>query len=340
MKAAERLWKTVKIFHHFKRKSLELPYGPLRMWVEATNRCNLRCTFCPNSTDRTSPRGDMDYNLFRHIMSQAAGSVNDVNISHRGESLFHPRLIDMINYAHSCGISVRLHTNGMLLDHALTEELLHSGVDLLSFSFDGYDSKGYEKVRIGGDYEKVLGNILRFLETKKKLNKKSPYTIIQVIENPSEPVDEKAKSQFISMFENLELDKLYIKRPHNWAGNISLDENHEVTQKPMIKSVCTFPWYALTILWDGTVVPCPQDWYSKMTLGSAAETPLFSIWNGNHMKRLRKQLIEKEPAPYSPCSQCDRLTRKTILGIPTENFKAFIGETIAGYNLVRKLIRR
>jgi radical SAM protein with 4Fe4S-binding SPASM domain len=306
------------------------------MWIELTNVCNLRCPVCPNSTDTTSERGFMDIELYERLIAQCRGELNDANLSHRGESLFHPAVLPAIERAARAGIGVRLHTNATVLTPRLSRALLRTRLGLLSFSFDGPGPEEYEAMRVGACYEEVLGNILRFLEEKQRAGKRRPYTILQVIDT-SGGAKARELELFRRRFDGLPLDKFYVKAPHNWAGNAPLETTCAAGDE---LSPCTFPWYSLTVLWDGTVVPCPQDWYARLPLGNIREQSLREIWNGRPLQELRRRMARLEVEGLEPCCSCDRLRRPTRYGIPTENLKAFLAETIAGYAWVGKLVRR
>ena len=130
MRFGDKAKRLALIFYHYKRRRTILPYPPIRLWVETTNSCNLRCKVCPNATDRTSIRGNMDMDLYRSILRQSVGRVNDINLSHRGEPLFHPHLEEMVRMATELGIGTRIHTNATLLDRDRARRLLESAPDL------------------------------------------------------------------------------------------------------------------------------------------------------------------------------------------------------------------
>ena len=46
----------------------------------------------------------------------------------------------------------------------------------------------------------------------------------------------------------------------------------------------------IVICADGTVTPCPQDFYACMRLGNVNEASLLEIWNGSAYRQLRRQL--------------------------------------------------
>lgn len=335
MNRLDKLGRLARIFQHYKTGSRTLPYLPLRMWVESTNQCNLRCTFCPNSADETSLRGNMSLPLYRSIINQCANKVNDFNLSHRGEPLFHPNLDVLIALAAQAHIGTRIHTNATCMDSIWTSRLLTASPDLISFSFDGYDKTSYESVRVGGHYETTLANIERLLAEKTARNLSRPYTIIQII-LPNDATSEYRESllQFGRHFEARGLDKFYIKKPHNWGGNTLGTVQRNAGYIP-----CTFLHYSMTVLYDGTVCPCPQDWYGTMPMGNLNSETIAEVWNGRPLQDLRRRMFNRDLTGLL-CENCDRVFRPSFLGIPTENVKAFFGETLAGYDLVRKLIHK
>lgn len=325
----------LQAFIHYKRHSTVLPYFPVRIWLETTNACNLRCVMCPNSTDFSSVRGNMDIDLYESIISQISGKVNDLNLSHRGEPLFHPDLEKMIRIASDHRLATRIHTNATLLDAQRSTSLLEAGPDLVSFSFDGYDKETYESVRVGGIYEKTLENIRFFLSEKRRLGLTKPYTVVQIIE-PSDITGEYRENlqRFGDRIRGYGLDKFYIKKPHNWAGNAP-------DQAPLNKQFipCTFLYYSMTVLWNGLVCPCPQDWYGTRILGDLTEQTVEEVWNGEPYRDMRRRVALQDLDGWL-CENCDRVFRPSVWGIPTENLKSFLGETLAGYKLARKLIRK
>ncbi len=335
MNRSDKLKRLVRIFTAHRTHATLLPYPPLRIWLETTNQCNLRCKVCPNATDTTSRRGNIDPDLYRKIIAQLAGNANDLNLSHRGEPLFHPQLEELVTVAHAADLGTRIHTNATMLDAERTEKLLAAQPDLLSFSFDGYDKKTYEAIRIGGIFEQTLANISYFLKRKRELQLEKPYTIIQIIEPVNASVEYVQELQaFGDRILAMGLDKFYVKKPHNWAGNAPGEVHREAGFTP-----CTFLYYSMTVLWDGTVCPCPQDWYGTMPLGNLNHQSIDEVWNGKAAVEFRRRMANHDLSGLL-CENCDRIYRPNVLGIPKENIKAFLGETVAGYNLVRKLIRR
>lgn len=313
-------YRLIRLYYHYRQKSRSLPYRPIRLWVELTSLCNYRCIMCPNKDLGKKDKGFMDFDLYQKIIDEAREYVFDINLAHRGESLLHPKLIEAISYAKKSGLYTRLHTNGSLLTGNLSRRLIQSGLDRLSFSFDGYEKDTYERIRRGGDFDMTVSNIVRFLEIKKEARSKKPVTAIEVIsfDDPDKQVSAEAKGQFKDRFRGLPLDSFILKEMHNWAGRI------ERKSRGKNYTVCPFPWNALVIFWDGTVLPCTQDFFGKFVAGNVKDSSLQEIWNGENMRSLREKLAQKDIAGLETCSVCDRVWREGFLGVPKEYLWKFI----------------
>jgi len=80
----------------------------------------------------------------------------------------------------------------------------------------------------------------------------------------------------------------------------------------------------LIIFWDGSVLPCTQDFHGYYGLGNVKETSISEIWNNKKMMELRRKVIAGDVADLETCSQCDRLWRKQLLGIPRDYLGRFL----------------
>jgi radical SAM protein with 4Fe4S-binding SPASM domain len=327
------LLRLARVYRGYASGDLTCSYYPTKLWLEPTDVCNLRCVMCPQSVPKPFPKGYMDWDLFTKIVDEAKGFAYEVNLFHRGESLIHPRLADMVRYVKERGVHARLNTNGTLLDERKSAALIEAGLDFISFSFDGYTSEVYDKIRVLGKFDRTVDRIVGFLEVKKRLGRTNPYVALESIDftvGPHTAEDLARQRAFRARFDGLPLDRFIVKRPHNWAGTYTPGDPADAG-KPHGYSPCTFPWYALVIFWDGTVSPCPQDWYGDLELGNVKGQSLAEVWNGPKMLELRRKMRAKDVQCLSPCNQCDMLWRPTLFGVPTTHMKDFLKENVLGY---------
>lgn len=272
----------------------------------------------------------MDFGLYKKIIDEIAGRVYDINLFHRGEPLLNKNLIKMIEYAEKKGIKTRIHTNAALLDKETARKIISAGLDFISFSFDGYTKEVYEKNRAGAHFEKTLANIIDFLKVKAELKSIKPYTVIQVIQDREKTKQRETpekKKDFIKNFRNLPLDKIVTRYPHNWGGLLDTGGGKNKNEAGVKKyTCCTFPWYSLTVFYNGRVFLCPQDFEGRICLGDAGKERIGDIFNGKVIKDMRKKFKSGLIDSVIPCRNCDRIGRKTFLGVPLEYLAVFIRE--------------
>jgi radical SAM protein with 4Fe4S-binding SPASM domain len=325
-----------KIFANYKKRNPLPDSLPIRLWIEPASICNLKCIMCLNKDAPPSEKGIMEWELYKKIIDEVKDYVYDVYLHHRGEPLMHPEFPRMIEYARSAGLKVKFHTNGTLMKPALSEKILEAGPDLVSFSVDGFTKEAYEKIRVNADFEKTMENISAFLQKKKEKGLTRPYTIVEEIDFPQfrTPADEANRKDFSARFRELGLDEMIFKKLYNWAGYLKMDgmEKGEITY-----TACTFLWYAAVILWNGEVSPCPQDYFAKLKLGNLKNHTLREIWAGEAYEGLRKKMASGIGG-ISPCSECDRLARKKVGGIPFQYLFSYLNDNITGYGRLRKLL--
>ncbi|MDH5510246.1 MAG: radical SAM protein [Nitrospinota bacterium] len=324
------LVKLSRMYTAYLRRQETVAQLPSRVWIEPTPSCNFRCGHCPNGMDEKFPTGLMKMDLFKSIVDQLDGASREVNLFHRGESLIHPDLEDMVAYCAAKGMKTRLHTNAGLMTRERSRDLIKAGLSYISFSVDGYTKPVYDKARLGGEFRETMENIQGFLQTKKELGNGKPFTIVQVMEIGETPDGVEARrQQFQQQFDNLPLDRFVTRTPHNWAGDAE-KFGHGVADQPERKrfTPCTFLWYSMTIFFNGTVAPCPQDFYGKLKVGDASRDPVARIWNGEPIRRLRSLMKAQTVDDLVPCRTCDILTRKTFMGVPSNYLSTFLKDNL------------
>lgn len=313
MQVMKYYYRLVRLLGDYKGKKTRLKSLPLKMWLELTSLCNLKCIMCPNKDLMEENRGFIDFQLFKKVVDEAKGFICDINFSHRGESLMHPDFIKMLKYATQFLWKTKLHTNGTLLNREMARGIIEAQLRRLSFSFDGYQAEEYQKVRVGAKFDLVVNNIKEILKLRKKMNSKYPKIVLEFIDLPhSQIADKQKRRSFLQQFIKLGLDQVVVKKMHNWAGFTGpIKKQHKVIP-------CTFLWNGMLVLWNGTVMPCAQDFFEYYPLENVRDKSLKEIWNGERLVSLRKKHLTGNIGDIQTCRNCDRIYRKTFLGIPSE----------------------
>ena len=326
----EMLW-------NYRQRKVRLPYYPFRLWIEPTNHCNLSCAMCPNSSDRAKKKCLMELSLFKRIVDEAQEFVYDVNLHHTGESLIHPDFPEMVAYCRDKGLYTRLHTNATLLTEEKARRIIAAGLDLISFSFDGYDRETYEAIRIGARFEETLANIKTFLRLKQERRGTRPFTILELIDFSQDGSG--SRESFERELRSLGLNQFIVKQPHNWGGSYPSSGPAPAPAEKERYSPCTFLWYALVVFAGGQVIPCPQDFFGENQVADLNRTTLRETWNNPALVELRQKMKDRDYQQLSPCATCDMLFRRSFMGIPTLNLSTFLKESLLGYGLVKKVIK-
>jgi len=294
---------------------------------------------CPNPLIPKSQLGLMEFSLFKKIIDEASLFANEVYLFHRGESLIHPELSQMIKYAKESNLLVKLNTNATILTEEKSRQILASGLDLISFSIDGYEKDVFERIRVGAHFHRVVNNVRTFLQLKKDGGYKRPLTQIEIMEflaYSDTDVREK-RTFFFNNFNGLSFDRTILRKPHNVGGNVSLTkaQGYQLFKKHYFP--CSFPWYSLAIHWNGNVCPCPRDFMGDLVIGNVRTTKLVDIWNGHRMLDVRKSILDGDLNGQICCKQCDQVYKyqSCIAGIPIGYFPALFKDSPLIYGIRR-----
>ncbi len=294
--------------------------GPYRLWIDITSRCNLACPACAQRLLPPDQRRDMDNGLLASLAEQAGALGAQVSLFHRGEPLLRPDLGLWIRRFRAAGSPVRLHSNATLLDDSRAAELVAAGTDLVTLSIDSLDPDAYSVARPGAELAAALAGARSLLRARALAGRRRPRVTLLLMGRRARGA---AADRSLAGLRALGLNRVVWRAPHNWAGQVGA-----VPAGGRRPAVCTFPWYALAVLSDGRVAPCPQDFAGRLALGRADRHSLAAIWQGRALVNLRRAFAAGRGGLLPVCCSCDRIRRPTLLGLPTEHLKNFIAESI------------
>ncbi|KOA21030.1 S-adenosyl-L-methionine-dependent 2-deoxy-scyllo-inosamine dehydrogenase [Clostridium homopropionicum DSM 5847] len=276
---------------------------PNRITIELNNTCNLECSFCPrNLVDMEL--GFMEEKLFYKIIDEAANNLPvAIVLFFRGESLLHPKLVKFISYAKKKGIGpIQLASNGLLLDKKLSEELIESGIDFISFSLDTIKEEIYSKTRKNGNLNKSIENIVYFCEKCKNAKKNSrdiPEIQISTVDIEEYKKDQEAFIEF--WLKHVDKVRVYVEHSNN--GNLgSISEEILKYDKRM---PCRKVYQDMVVYWNGDIALCNHDWNNKLDLGNVKENSIENIWDSIQYKKVRKMHEENDYTGEIVCKNCD-----------------------------------
>ncbi len=289
--------------------------APLHLDIESTNTCNMNCAHCAAAADHWGggQKGFMDLSLFQSIIDQAASAgVCCVKFSLRGEPLLHPGLMDMINYTiHSGIMDCYFNTNGMLLDEGMCHTIVQSRIPRISISVDGWSAESYGWIRKGGDYDYVCKNIARLRRVRNQAGSAVPRIRVQAVLTPEM---ETHRELYISQWSDIadEIGFVDAREEGPEAGGYS---------EAFAGFCCPFLWQRMTILWDGTLLPCLMhgvEDFSLMAFGNVRDLDIVQAWQSekeNEYRSLHEQGRSHENDACLKCSYRDSEIRKLLRSI-------------------------
>jgi hypothetical protein len=232
----------------------------------------------------------MDWDLYERAIDEAS----DIGVYGckyhaigRGEPLLHPDIARMVAYAKKKGlIDVYLNTNGMVLTQNLSKRLLDAGLDRISFSVNGHYPEIYERHQVGGNFSKLFHNIDRFLCERDEGGYRTKVRV-QTVVLPG--IDLDAYANFWSLL----------------ADEVDYIDYKEMSRRKMgiVDSwSCPQLWQRMSVLWDGTLLPCNHDDRLYAALGRFPDVGIDKAWRS--MKFLRRMHQEGNAHLIAACDGC------------------------------------
>ena len=146
---------------------------PVCLYLETTNRCNLKCEICPRTFEELEPPADMSWELFTKIVDQFP-RIERVVLHGVGEPMMVRELPQMIRYLKERSAYVLFNTNGTLLTLQKGRELADSGLDELRVSLDAADAAAFRMVRGSDQFDRIATNIRAFTSMQRETNAAKP----------------------------------------------------------------------------------------------------------------------------------------------------------------------
>ncbi len=114
------------------------------LFVEITNACNFKCTWCPDEImgrRRGFMKKERVFRIFDEIAEKRSwlGPIYPVKLHQMGEPMLHPDLPEIVAHAESLGVGIELNTNCGLITAERIEALYRAGLTNLILSYQTPD---------------------------------------------------------------------------------------------------------------------------------------------------------------------------------------------------------
>jgi MoaA/NifB/PqqE/SkfB family radical SAM enzyme len=249
--------------------------------------------------------------LFRRIIDDAATcKIKEIGLNFYNEPLLDPLLFERIKYAKSKKMRVIFSSNGTMLGEEKINKILNSGIDSITFSFDGGTKEVYEKIRIGANFEKTRDNIIGLIKERNRRKTKKPSIFIN----------------FVAQMENY--DEIHGFEAF-WKGladgiNVTLVDNR--LKDGLLPSVSTtkkekkrlYPcrriFGVMNVMSNGKVALCCRDFDGSVILGDLNKENIYEVYNSIKWQQLRSMHFNGNGDKVNMCYeiQCPDLFRTSV----------------------------
>ncbi len=248
----------------------------------------------------------MKFDLFTKIIDEVSSYAepiksHEIELFHFGESLLHPEIDRMVEYASLKGLKITMSVNGPQLHPELAAKILSGGPFRIIVSLDGYDSDSYRAIRgRNADYAEAVRNIRTLISLHKKMKSNALISVRMILMY--------SNSEHVSIFRKQWVNEgisVEIREFFPWGESEMVNIGSFKKYPPFMP--CPFPWQHLVVQWNGDVVPCCRDYNAANKLGNARGSSLKEIWNSKRYKVFREQMATGNFKGNEICPKCLKL---------------------------------
>lgn len=277
--------------------------------IDTTNSCNYRCIFCSRNNNRVVR---MKTSVFDTILSKIHTHTGSLQLCCAWEYSIAKNAAEIVQVLGEYRIRrTAIYTNGSLLPDKLAKAVIDARINDFVISIGEAKKGTYERIRKGGNFERVLTNIRKLDRLKKEHNSNYPrlcanLTLInsnigelpEFIDLADDLGIEDIRGRHLILNEGLDMDNEII-RDKVYANNIIEFAKKKASRYRISFSVpqyservdsklCRAPWHQLYISSNGDVSVCPRiHLYAR--IGNLIHEDLRSVIRSREMKDLRNQ---------------------------------------------------
>jgi hypothetical protein len=273
-------------------KPVKLNKRRIKVGLELTSKCNLRCGMCPLPVLRR-PYEDMEWWLVEKAEREIHGLGLDLKWLHEmGEPLLYSRIDDAIRLFPEASVS----TNGLVLTEEIGKRLLATPLKRLRICIDSINPDVYPQLRTGGDFNKLLELTKAFLDQAKGHPLK-----IELQKMRSRLTTEETVADFKRVFDLKKYSNARIIEKTCEA----LDVNEETDLHGKFLGCMQggfFTW--LVVFADGRVTHCCYDAHGDQIFGDLKTQSLEEMIASEHFAKMHEAFAKNDLSELPRCAEC------------------------------------
>ena len=181
---------------------------PRNLYIEVTNRCNLKCRACILYRGSWESARDVTLDELVRITDQLP-QLERIALHGIGEPLMNPALPSMIRHLKNRDAFVFFNSNGILLDENRQNELINAGLDELRISLDAANQQDYKAMRDSDRFDHIISNLHAFVKRVQRLQVSRPALSLWYL-GTRENIN--ALPEFVKLAADMGVNQVYLQR--------------------------------------------------------------------------------------------------------------------------------
>jgi spiro-SPASM protein len=287
------------------RERREVPDLPREVEIELTTDDHLPQMSLRPRGDRVPNRGPIDLAIIERIATEMSAFDDSlVVLGGFGEPTLHPQFDEIVAIFRKAGIyGIAVRTSGLALSDRHIATLIDCQVDVVSVLLDAWTPQLYAQVQGQDRHAEVMANLDKLSQTRSARECVAPLIVPEIVK-AVETMDE--LEPFFDGWIRKEGWATITGFSHH-AGQ--LDDRSVMNMSPPTRIPCTRISQRATILADGAMLVCDQDFAGKHAVGNLNDASLSALWLGTQMQNAR-QSHQQGTFQASPlCAKCDEWHR-------------------------------
>lgn len=277
-----------------------------KIYVEITNSCNLKCSFCPEGKRE---KEFISIGNFKHIIKEIKEYTNLIALHVKGEPLLHPKIKDILEVCKENKILVNITTNATLLEKNLNTIISSGAIRQLNLSLHSITkNENTDKYNFEKYINSVLSASKEILEKTNIIISFRLWNLENIAENSENyHILNALESAFsVENLKEIARKEKFVKLAENAFLNQDLEfvwpslENEFVSDE----GTCWGLRNQVAILVNGDVVPCCLDGEGCIKLGNILEDSFENIINSEYSRKFIKA-FEEGKIMHNLCKKCE-----------------------------------
>lgn len=264
---------------------------PKYIQIETSVVCNSHCVFCPHKEMERGP-DYMEERVWKKIVDESRGHGVIYRPFLINEPFVDLRIPEIIRYIRRDPTAkVEFNSNGNFHPSFDFTAALEAGIDWVRFSIDGFTEETFKKSGRGGNFKRIVSNVLDFIDARNRLGS-TCHVEVRMIDLDFARHEQK---EFLEFWGH-HADEATITTLYDWPWSGQIEP---------FRAPCPKIRQEMFFLSDGRAVLCCWDAFARGIIGDIKVNTVREIWLGNPNQLYREFLGRGERDRIHLCSRCD-----------------------------------